>query len=167
MDGKFTGHVIGTDIVDAGSKANTLPSSGAEAYDIPLAQTVAINATALTICHDPKRQGGVPFHAKPKVNEKTEITIRHADLMGVFSGSMEPEMINLPNGKGDRRPDKASAPSGNSVNEEGKTWQKLPNAPLFCNECGADYALAGAMQRLPYANTITEGAPCRIADGGA
>jgi phosphoserine phosphatase len=34
---------------------------------------------------------GIAYHAKPKVNEKTEVTIRHADLMGVFcilSGSM-------------------------------------------------------------------------------
>ena len=34
---------------------------------------------------------GIAYHAKPKVNEKTEVTIRHADLMGVFcilSGSI-------------------------------------------------------------------------------
>ncbi|MEO3294094.1 phosphoserine phosphatase, partial [Enterobacter cloacae] len=34
---------------------------------------------------------GIAYHAKPKVNEKTEVTIRHADLMGVFcilSGSL-------------------------------------------------------------------------------
>ncbi len=46
---------------------------------------------------------GIAFRrTKPKVNEKTEITIRHADLMGVFLHSLrqhEPEMINLPNGK--------------------------------------------------------------------
>ncbi len=35
---------------------------------------------------------GIAYHAKPKVNEKTEVTIRHADLMGVFcilSGSLK------------------------------------------------------------------------------
>ena len=34
---------------------------------------------------------GIAYHAKPKVNEQAEVTIRHADLMGVFcilSGSM-------------------------------------------------------------------------------
>ena len=27
---------------------------------------------------------GIAFHAKPKVNEQTAVTIHHADLMGVF-----------------------------------------------------------------------------------
>ncbi len=34
---------------------------------------------------------GIAYHAKPKVNEQTAVTIRHADLMGVFcilSGSL-------------------------------------------------------------------------------
>lgn len=34
---------------------------------------------------------GIAYHAKPKVNEKTEVIIRHADLMGVLcilSGSL-------------------------------------------------------------------------------
>lgn len=46
------------------------------AYDLPM-----IKAAGL----------GIAFHAKPKVNEQAEVTIRHADLMGVFcilSGSM-------------------------------------------------------------------------------
>jgi phosphoserine phosphatase len=27
---------------------------------------------------------GIAYHAKPKVNEQTAVTIRYADLMGVF-----------------------------------------------------------------------------------
>ncbi len=44
MDGKFTGNVIG-DIVDAQYKAKTLTRLAQE-YEIPLASTVAIWATA-------------------------------------------------------------------------------------------------------------------------
>lgn len=39
---------------------------------------------------------GIAYHAKPKVNEKTEVTIRHADLMGVFcilSGSLNQVIV--------------------------------------------------------------------------
>lgn len=89
MDGKFTGHVIG-DIVDAEYKANTLLRLAQE-HDIPLAQTVAIGDGANDLPMIKAAGLGIAFHAKPKVNEKTEITIRHADLMGVFcilSGSM-------------------------------------------------------------------------------
>ncbi|EAV5086998.1 phosphoserine phosphatase [Salmonella enterica] len=89
MDGKFTGHVIG-DIVDAEYKANTLLRLAQE-HDIPLAQTVAIGDGANDLPMIKAAGLGIAFHAKPKVNEKTEIPIRHADLMGVFcilSGSM-------------------------------------------------------------------------------
>ncbi|EAQ0311942.1 phosphoserine phosphatase SerB, partial [Salmonella enterica subsp. enterica] len=89
MDGKFTGHVIG-DIVDAEYKANTLLRLAQE-HDIPLAQTVAIGDGANDLPMIKAAGLGIAFHAKPKVNEKTDITIRHADLMGVFcilSGSM-------------------------------------------------------------------------------
>ncbi|WP_411907140.1 phosphoserine phosphatase SerB, partial [Salmonella enterica] len=79
MDGKFTGHVIG-DIVDAEYKANTLLRL-TQGHDIPLAQTVAIGDGANDLPMIKAAGLGIAFHAKPIVTEKTEITIRHADLM--------------------------------------------------------------------------------------
>ncbi|VTN13838.1 Phosphoserine phosphatase [Raoultella terrigena] len=89
MDGKLTGNVTG-DIVDAKYKAATLRK---------LAENMKFRrrkpwllATVPTICPMIKAAGlGIAYHAKPKVNELAEVTIRHADLMGVFcilSGSM-------------------------------------------------------------------------------
>lgn len=89
VDGKLTGHVVG-DIVDAQYKAATLLRL-AQDYDIPLAQTVAIGDGANDLPMIKAAGLGIAYHAKPKVNEKTEVTIRHADLMGVFcilSGSL-------------------------------------------------------------------------------
>lgn len=89
MDGKLTGHVLG-DIVDAQYKAKTLKRL-AEKYDVPFEQTVAIGDGANDLPMIKAAGLGIAYHAKPKVNEKTEVTIRHADLMGVFcilSGSM-------------------------------------------------------------------------------
>jgi len=89
MDGKFTGQVLG-DIVDAQYKANTLKAL-AEKYEIPATQTVAIGDGANDLPMIKAAGLGIAFHAKPKVNEKAEVTIRHADLMGVFcilSGSI-------------------------------------------------------------------------------
>jgi len=89
MDGKLTGEVIG-DIVDAQYKAQTLKKL-AEQYEIPHAQTVAIGDGANDLPMIKAAGLGIAFHAKPKVNEKSEVTIRHADLMGVFcilSGSL-------------------------------------------------------------------------------
>lgn len=88
-DGKLTGNVIG-DIVDAKYKANTLRKL-AEKYEIPPAQTVAIGDGANDLPMIKAAGLGIAYHAKPKVNELAEVTIRHADLMGVFcilSGSM-------------------------------------------------------------------------------
>ena len=89
MDGKLTGNVIG-DIVDAKYKASTLRKL-AEKYEIPPAQTVAIGDGANDLPMIKAAGLGIAYHAKPKVNELAEVTIRHADLMGVFcilSGSM-------------------------------------------------------------------------------
>ncbi|SFT97776.1 phosphoserine phosphatase [Kosakonia arachidis] len=89
MDGKFTGQVLG-DIVDAHYKANTLKAL-AEKYEIPATQTVAIGDGANDLPMIKAAGLGIAFHAKPKVNEKAEVSIRHADLMGVFcilSGSI-------------------------------------------------------------------------------
>lgn len=89
MDGKLTGHVLG-DIVDAQYKAKTLKRL-AEKYEVPFEQTVAIGDGANDLPMIKAAGLGIAYHAKPKVNEKIEVTIRHADLMGVFcilSGSM-------------------------------------------------------------------------------
>ena len=88
-DGLLTGEVIGQ-IVDAQFKAQTLKTL-AEKYDIPMTQTVAIGDGANDLPMIQTAGLGIAYHAKPKVNEKTEVTIRHADLMGVFcilSGSL-------------------------------------------------------------------------------
>lgn len=88
-DGKLTGEVVGQ-IVDAQFKADTLKRLAAK-YEIPTEQTVAIGDGANDLPMIQVAGLGIAFHAKPKVNEKTEVTIRHADLMGVFcilSGSL-------------------------------------------------------------------------------
>jgi phosphoserine phosphatase len=82
VDGKFTGNVLG-DIVDAQYKANTLKRLAQE-HEIPATQTIAIGDGANDLPMIKAAGLGIAFHAKPKVNEKAEVTIRHADLMGVF-----------------------------------------------------------------------------------
>ena len=62
-----------------------------DGVEIPLAQTVAIGDGANDLPMIKAAGLGIAYHAKPKVNEKAEVTIRHADLMGVFcilSGSL-------------------------------------------------------------------------------
>lgn len=88
-DGKLTGEVLG-DIVDAQYKADTLKRLAAR-FDIAAEQTVAIGDGANDLPMIKASALGIAYHAKPKVNEQTEVTIRHADLMGVFcilSGSL-------------------------------------------------------------------------------
>ena len=82
IDGKFTGNGLG-DIVDAQYKANTLKRLAQE-HEIPATQTIAIGDGANDLPMIKAAGLGIAFHAKPKVNEKAEVTIRHADLMGVF-----------------------------------------------------------------------------------
>ncbi|EMB4323390.1 phosphoserine phosphatase [Pluralibacter gergoviae] len=92
IDGRLTGQVIG-DIVDANYKAMTLQRL-ADEHQIPGAQTVAIGDGANDLPMIKAAGLGIAYHAKPKVNEQTEVTIRHADLMGVFcilSGSLNQE----------------------------------------------------------------------------
>ena len=88
-DGKLTGEVIGP-IVDAKYKADTLAKL-AQRFGIAPEQTVAIGDGANDLLMIKASGLGIAYHAKPKVNEQTEVTIRHADLMGVFcilSGSL-------------------------------------------------------------------------------
>lgn len=88
-DGKLTGEVLGQ-IVDAQYKADTLKKL-AQRFDIAPEQTVAIGDGANDLPMIKAAALGIAYHAKPKVNEQTQVTIRHADLMGVFcilSGSL-------------------------------------------------------------------------------
>ncbi|WP_428945103.1 phosphoserine phosphatase [Pantoea sp. FN060301] len=88
-DGKLTGELLG-DIVDAKYKAETLHKLAAR-FEIAPEQTVAIGDGANDLLMLKAAALGVAYHAKPTVNEKTSVTIRHADLMGVFcilSGSL-------------------------------------------------------------------------------
>ncbi|WP_409311482.1 phosphoserine phosphatase [Pectobacterium sp. B1J-3] len=92
QDGKLTGEVIGP-IIDAKYKANTLREL-AEKLGIPLQQTVAIGDGANDLLMIKASGLGIAYHAKPKVNEQSAVTIRHADLTGVLcilSGSMRHE----------------------------------------------------------------------------
>ncbi|QCT19789.1 phosphoserine phosphatase [Jejubacter calystegiae] len=92
VDGKLTGEVIGT-VVDAKFKASTLTRL-AKQYNIAPEQTVAIGDGANDLPMLKRAALGVAYHAKPKVNEKAGVTIRHASLMGVFcilSGSLKQE----------------------------------------------------------------------------
>ncbi|MTD41107.1 phosphoserine phosphatase [Erwinia sp. CPCC 100877] len=92
VDGKLTGEVIGP-VVDAKYKASTLTRL-AERYNIAPEQTVAIGDGANDLPMLKRAALGIAYHAKPKVNEKAEVTIRHASLMGVFcilSGSLKQE----------------------------------------------------------------------------
>lgn len=88
-DGKLTGEVLG-DIVDAQYKADTLKCL-AERFNIAPEQTVAVGDGANDLPMIKASALGIAYHAKPKVNEQAAVTIRHADLMGVFcilSGSL-------------------------------------------------------------------------------
>ncbi|MFK8260374.1 phosphoserine phosphatase [Erwinia sp. AnSW2-5] len=88
-DGKLTGEVLG-DIVDAQYKADTLRKL-ATRFEIAPEQTVAVGDGANDLPMIKASALGIAYHAKPKVNEQTEVIIRHADLMGVFcilSGSL-------------------------------------------------------------------------------
>ncbi|WLS78372.1 phosphoserine phosphatase [Erwinia pyri] len=88
-DGKLTGEVLG-DIVDAQYKADTLHKL-AKRFEIAADQTVAIGDGANDLLMIKASSLGIAYHAKPKVNQQTEVIIRHADLMGVFcilSGSL-------------------------------------------------------------------------------
>ncbi len=87
--GRLTGEVLGQ-IVDAQYKADTLKKL-AQRFDIASEQTVAIGDGTNDLPMIKAAALGIAYHAKPKVNEQTLVTIRHADLMGVFcilSGSL-------------------------------------------------------------------------------
>ncbi|MDF7681753.1 phosphoserine phosphatase [Enterobacteriaceae bacterium ESL0689] len=79
---KLTGRVSG-DIVDAQYKVATLRQL-MEKHAIPHGQTVTIGDGANDLPMLNAASLGIAYHAKPKVNEQTEVSIRHADLLGVL-----------------------------------------------------------------------------------
>lgn len=81
-DGRLIGEVLG-EVVDAGYKARELTRL-ADKLAIPISQTVAIGDGANDLLMIQSAGLGIAFHAKPKVNEQTKVTIRHADLLGVL-----------------------------------------------------------------------------------
>lgn len=92
-DGKLTGDVLGP-IVDAQFKADTLVAL-AEKLGIPIQQTVAIGDGANDLKMMQVAGLGIAYHAKPKVYEKAQVSIRHADLIGVLcvlTGSLKHEV---------------------------------------------------------------------------
>ncbi|SFN19000.1 phosphoserine phosphatase [Izhakiella capsodis] len=81
-EGKLTGRLVG-DIIDARFKADTLLKL-AKQFEVPPEQTVAVGDGANDLLMMKTAALGIAYHAKPKVNEKAEVSIRHADLMGVW-----------------------------------------------------------------------------------
>jgi phosphoserine phosphatase len=81
-DGKLTGEVLGP-VVDAQHKADTLLQL-AEQLGIAPQQTVAIGDGANDLKMMQVAGLGIAYHAKPKVYDKAQVSIRHADLLGVF-----------------------------------------------------------------------------------
>ena len=88
-DGRLTGRYVG-EVVDGRRKAELLRLL-CQFEEINIAQSVAVGDGANDLPMIKAAGLGIAYHAKPKVNEQAEVTIRHADLMGVFcilSGSM-------------------------------------------------------------------------------
>lgn len=81
-DGKLTGRVCGA-IVDGKYKAGVL-QQWADKLNIPESQIVAIGDGANDLKMLQAAGLGIAYHAKPKVQAKAKVGIRHADLTGVL-----------------------------------------------------------------------------------
>lgn len=81
-DGKLTGEVLGP-VVDAHFKADMLVRL-AKKLGIPPLQTVAIGDGANDLKMLQVAGLGIAYHAKPRVYAKAQVSICHADLMGVL-----------------------------------------------------------------------------------
>lgn len=79
IDGKLTGQVLGG-VVDAQVKADTLK---ALAQEFGATQTMAIGDGANDLLMLAESDFGVAIHAKPLVQAKAQMAIRHSDLDGV------------------------------------------------------------------------------------
>ncbi|MDD9177396.1 MULTISPECIES: phosphoserine phosphatase [Aliivibrio] len=81
VEGKLTGKVLG-DIVSAETKAEILVEL-ADKYDIEISNTVAVGDGANDLVMMEAAGLGIAYHAKPKVQQKAQAAVRHADLGGV------------------------------------------------------------------------------------
>ena len=82
IDGTLTGNVKGS-VVDAQYKANTLQKL-AEEYGIPRKNTLAIGDGANDLAMMKVAGLGVAFHAKPKVQQQSQIVVNFADLTALL-----------------------------------------------------------------------------------
>lgn len=82
VQGKLTGKVTGP-IVDARFKAHTLQKLASH-YDIVPEQTVAIGDGANDLLMLKAAGLGIAYRAKPKVNAKSAMSIRYADMTGLL-----------------------------------------------------------------------------------
>jgi phosphoserine phosphatase len=81
-DGKLTGNLVG-EIIDAKKKAGILVDL-ADFYHCPLSNTVAVGDGANDLAMMEKAGLGIAYHAKPKVEQKADVAIRHSNLLGVL-----------------------------------------------------------------------------------
>lgn len=81
-DGKLTGNLIG-EIIDAKKKADILVDL-ADFYHCELSNTLAVGDGANDLAMMEKAGLGIAYHAKPKVEKKAQVAIRHSDLLGVL-----------------------------------------------------------------------------------
>jgi phosphoserine phosphatase len=82
VDGKLTGNVLG-DIVSAQTKADILHQL-AEEYDIETHNTVAVGDGANDLAMMEAAGLGIAYHAKPKVNEAAQTSVKYSGLGGVL-----------------------------------------------------------------------------------
>lgn len=82
VDGKLTGEVLG-EVVSAQTKADILVEL-AEEYEIEQHNTVAVGDGANDLVMMAAAGLGVAYHAKPKVEEQAQTTVRFAGLGGVL-----------------------------------------------------------------------------------
>jgi len=83
QDDKLTGHILGN-IVNAESKRRFLLEQ-AEAYAIPISQTVAIGDGANDLPMLGAAGLGVAFHAKPTVQAQADVALNEGGLDGVLN----------------------------------------------------------------------------------
>ncbi len=82
IDGKLTGKVLG-DIVGAQTKADIL-SALADEYEVEQHNTIAVGDGANDLVMMQAAGLGIAFHAKPKVQQQAQTSIRYSGLGGVL-----------------------------------------------------------------------------------
>lgn len=83
LNGKLTGNLVG-EIIDAKKKADILVDL-ADFYHCELSNTVAVGDGANDLAMMEKAGLGIAYHAKPKVEQRADVAIRHSNLLGVLS----------------------------------------------------------------------------------